>query len=63
MELKEKLPALSDERLRALAFNAWRIAAGGDEVRRKKARRPAPLARAEIDRRETCKDRRVAKLG
>jgi hypothetical protein len=52
---KEILPKLTDERLRALAFHAWRVEATGNERRRKKASLLTPLVRAELAAREARK--------
>lgn len=55
MTMREKIPTLTDARLRALTFNMWRIKTGGNEERRKKANRLAPLVKAELDLREKRK--------
>lgn len=66
MTMREKIPTLSDSRLRALTFNMWRIKTGGNEERRKKANRLAPLVKAELDlrkRRKANPDARAVKPG
>lgn len=46
--MQQRIPAMTDKRLEALSFNAWRIASGGDVVRKQKAKRLRPLVLAEI---------------
>lgn len=45
---RDKIAALSDTRLQALAFRAWRATKSRSEKQRDRANRLAPLFRAEL---------------
>ena len=45
---RDKIAALSDARLQALAFRAWRATKSRSEKQRDRANRLAPLFRAEL---------------
>lgn len=54
MTAKEQIAALSDKRLKALAFKAWRASASENDRARQKAARLKPLIRAELAMRESA---------
>lgn len=45
---RDKIAALSDSKLQALAFRAWRSSQSNSEIKRARAKRLAPLFRAEL---------------
>lgn len=49
---RQQIAALSDKRLKALAFKAWRAGDSKNDRVRKKAARLRPLLRAELAMRE-----------